>query len=359
MMRCDGWFPRRFFPLSGLLLTFGLLGLAPAARAGNFAAYPCSAPSNTPIRLADVNVPAGTAQGPIGSPVTVSISFDCSTAFSYVLNNGSNPVGESHPSATVQAGRLAALDPSNPPSSGGILFAISGVPGIALKLTATPNQASSVNGAWDVGTTTSASVPVTATFTAQWVKTGPVTAGTIGGVTLVQFTDYNAGFPSNANAPYFASLSLVAGTRVTVASCTVSAPPVVLPTVSTSALPNGATAGRTAFSISLSGCSSGITQATAYFEPGASIDSATGNLKNSSGTAGNVEVQLLNGAGGSATAFSAIDLRGSTSVAQNSGQFAVNGGGASMNYYAQYIATGAAAAAGSVNTSVTFTLNYP
>jgi major type 1 subunit fimbrin (pilin) len=358
MTRYGGWLPRGFSPLSGLLLAFGLFGWMPVAQAGVSTAYPCSAPANTSIQLADVSVSAGTALGPIGSAVTVNIPFNCSAAFSNYYNPGGvHKTDQTFSSVTVQAGMLAAFAPSNPPPGGGILFAITGVSGIALKLTATPNQASSVNGAWDVGTTTSASTPVAVTFTAQLVKTGTVTPGTINGITLAQFTDYNSG--NMSNAAYFASLSLLAGTKVSVPSCTVSVPPVFLPSVSTSALPSGQTAGTTAFSIALSGCSSGVTTAAAYFEPGATIDSATGNLKNSSGTAANVEVQLLNGAGSSsASAFSVINL-GNPAATQNSGQYPVSGGAATMNYYAQYIATGAAAGAGSVKTSVTFTLNYP
>jgi major type 1 subunit fimbrin (pilin) len=37
----------------------------------------------------------------------------------------------------------------------------------------------------------------------------------------------------------------------------------------------------------------------------------------------------------------------------------VTGGAATLNYYAQYIASGGAAAAGSVKTSVMFTIAYP
>lgn len=364
----NGWFLRGFHPLSGVLLLFGLLGWATGAQAGNFTAYPCSAPANTSIQLADVSVPAGAANGPVGSPFPASISFDCSAAFSMAYNNGGNAVSENHPSVTVQAGMLAALDPSGSPSGGGILFAVTGagVSGIALKLTASPNQASAANGGpngtagWEVGTATPASTLVTVNFTAQLMKTGPVTPGTINGVTLAQFTDYNAGY--TGVAPYFASLSIAAGTKVTVPSCSFSVLPsstIVLPTVSTNALPSGKTAGTTAFSIALSGCSTGVIKARANFGPGAAIDPSTGNLKNISGSAANVQLQLLNGAGSlDAPAGSAINL-GAPNGAQNSGQYGVASGAATMNYYARYIANGAAAGAGSVITSVDFTIDYP
>ena len=96
---------------------------------------------------------------------------------------------------------------------------------------------------------------------------------------------------------------------------------------------------------------------TTYFY-GGNVDTATGNLINK-GSAANVEVQLLNGPGGSAAALSTIDLAGAQATAQNSSVFNVSGGSATLNYYAQYIASGGAATAGSVSTSVTFTIAYP
>jgi major type 1 subunit fimbrin (pilin) len=130
--------------------------------------------------------------------------------------------------------------------------------------------------------------------------------------------------------------------------------PVTAQTLSTA----GSVAGRTPFSISITGCPASVSKVTTYFNSGATIDAATGNLLNG-GSATNVEVQLLNGAGGSATALSAINLTGVQASAQNSSQYAVAGGAATLNYYAQYIASGGAAAAGSVKTSVMFTIAYP
>lgn len=125
---------------------------------------------------------------------------------------------------------------------------------------------------------------------------------------------------------------------------------VSLPTVSTTSLnAAAAVAGRTPFSIVLSNCGSTLTKATTFFEPGPTVNT-DGNLKNSSGTATGVEVQLLN------SNFSTINLAGA-SGAQNVTQATLASGGATINYYAQYYAT-AAAAAGSVSTSVQFTMLY-
>lgn len=124
---------------------------------------------------------------------------------------------------------------------------------------------------------------------------------------------------------------------------------VALPTVSTTSLSAaGQTAGRTAFALNLTGCGS-LTKAQTFFEPGPTI-MADGNLKNASGTATGVEVQLLN------SDFSAINLAG-TSGSQSSQQINLASGAGNLNYYAQYFAT-AAAAAGTVSTTVQFTMQY-
>ncbi|MDI3262192.1 MAG: fimbrial protein [Fulvimonas sp.] len=125
---------------------------------------------------------------------------------------------------------------------------------------------------------------------------------------------------------------------------------VTLPTVSTTSLnAAAAVAGRTPFQIALSGCGS-LTKASAFFEPGPTIDANTGNLKNSSGTATNVQVQLLN------SDTSVINLAAAAG-SQNSQQVSLASGAGNLNYYAQYYAT-AAAGAGTVSTSVQFTMQY-
>ena len=124
---------------------------------------------------------------------------------------------------------------------------------------------------------------------------------------------------------------------------------VTLPTVSTTSLSAaGVTAGRTAFALNLTNCGS-LTKAQTFFEPGPTI-MADGNLKNASGTATGVEVQLLN------SDFSTINLAGTAST-QSSQQATLTSGAGSLNYYAQYFAT-AAAGAGTVSTSVQFTMLY-
>ncbi len=129
---------------------------------------------------------------------------------------------------------------------------------------------------------------------------------------------------------------------------------VTLPTVTTHALAAlNQTAGTKPFSIALTGCPTGPgnTTATAYFEPGPNVDTATGYLKNN-GAATNVQVQLLNGD------LDPIKLN-MPQASQNSKAVTLTSGAGTLNYYAQYIATAAAGAtAGSVATSVTYTMLY-
>jgi major type 1 subunit fimbrin (pilin) len=126
---------------------------------------------------------------------------------------------------------------------------------------------------------------------------------------------------------------------------------VTLPNVSTASLATpGATAGRTQFSIALANCA-GFTSGSVfpYFEPGPTIN-ATGRLANG-GTAGNLDVELLN------ASFGVMNLsQGSGS--QNATPVAVAGNAAVLTYYAQYRATGLVTA-GTVTTTVNYTIVYP
>jgi major type 1 subunit fimbrin (pilin) len=137
---------------------------------------------------------------------------------------------------------------------------------------------------------------------------------------------------------------------------------VVLPTVSNTAFTGaGSVAGSTGFNIVVSGCATSQTSATTYFENGAT-DSTDGNLKNAGGTATNVEVQLLNGSGGSLAAGSVIALNAPAATQNSSVYTLVTSGttkGVTLNYYAQYYATAATApTAGTVSTTVQYSMIY-
>lgn len=142
--------------------------------------------------------------------------------------------------------------------------------------------------------------------------------------------------------------------EVTDNTCVVTTPQgkdltVTLPTVSKLSLASpGATAGRTPFTLGLTGCQAG--NVGTYFEPGATVDFATG-LLNNAGSATNVKVQLL---GDNNEAIKVL------AGPQANSQFvtvANADGSADLNYYAEYYATGAATS-GNVTTSVKYTIIY-
>ena len=343
-----------------VLLAIVAIGWAPRSVATN-----CTASSATLSFPATVTIPTNAAVGSTLATGSANMSFSC-TGVSF-LNTP----------ATIQAGQyLATLDSTNNPAGPGITFA-TGVSGLAVLVKATPVQATSESGNVNDGPTSTAGyVPgsvscsglncsgtVTASYTATLIKTGPIAPGTIPRINLIPFWWY---IPGNTNG-YAVSMSLNAylilpSINLTAPSCTLTSGSqtiaVPLPGVPASSLSTaGQVGGRTAFRMDVTGCPSSVSSITTYFY-GGNIDTTTGNLVNK-GSATNVEVQLLNGPGGSAAPLSAINLAGAQATAQNSSVFTLNGGNATLNYYAQYIASGGAATAGSVSTSVTFTIAYP
>jgi len=125
---------------------------------------------------------------------------------------------------------------------------------------------------------------------------------------------------------------------------------VVLPTVSAVTLAPGQTAGRTPFTINLTNCAQG--KVATFFEPGDTVDYDSGRLNNATGSATNVQVQLL-GENNKVIPVLAGPQANSQEV-----NVATAGGSAALNYYAEYYAK-AQATAGSVATSVKYTIVYP
>ncbi|QXD01094.1 fimbrial protein [Klebsiella sp. PL-2018] len=131
---------------------------------------------------------------------------------------------------------------------------------------------------------------------------------------------------------------------------------VTLPTVSSTTLATpGATAGATPFTISLSNCSGeSLNTASTYFEPGAYVDSTTGRLNidsTAADAATGVQIQLLN------ANRKAIVAGTSITNGQNDIPVDISSKKGTLNYFAQYYATGASTA-GSVTTQVDFTMVY-
>ena len=126
---------------------------------------------------------------------------------------------------------------------------------------------------------------------------------------------------------------------------------VLLPTVSVATLAAaGKTAARTPFFIALNNCNPKTGYVRVMFEAGTSVDTVTGRLKPDAGGAANVQVGLAN------QDFSDVKI-GQAIAAQNSAPVALVDGKATLRYFAQYVATGAAGA-GPVNTRVTYVLTY-
>ncbi len=122
---------------------------------------------------------------------------------------------------------------------------------------------------------------------------------------------------------------------------------VVLPVVMTSTLNTvGAVAGATNFNVGLTGCDANTTSATMGFS-GGNINASTGNLDNAAPSGSNVQVQLLNGG-------TPVNTANNT----NAPVIAVASGSGSVTLKAQYVAASAAATAGLVSSTVSFTLTY-
>lgn len=129
------------------------------------------------------------------------------------------------------------------------------------------------------------------------------------------------------------------------ADFTVGMPAVAAPALTT----DGAVAGRTPFTIAVTGCSTKSGTVATWFEPGGNVDATTNRLKNTaSGGAANVQIGLQN------ADLSAI-IPGTSLPGTN---IDTTSGDASMSYFAQYVATGGAAGAGAVNSSITYLMSY-
>lgn len=114
----------------------------------------------------------------------------------------------------------------------------------------------------------------------------------------------------------------------------------------------GKTAGRTAFQIALTNCPAAANVHT-FYEPGPTTDAASGRLKNTAvaGAATNVQIQLLNADGVTPIKAGFADSQ------QDSHSVGLVGNAATLSYFAEYYATGAATA-GAVTSSVAYTIVY-
>ncbi|HEJ7919872.1 fimbrial protein [Serratia nevei] len=127
---------------------------------------------------------------------------------------------------------------------------------------------------------------------------------------------------------------------------------VVLPTISESQLSVMSwTAGNTAFELKLNNCQGALKTTAAFFEAGPGVDSS-GRLRNLSGTAKNVVLQLREGSGSRNPI-----VAGSSSQVTNATYYTITNGIAHLPYSVEYYAMGAATA-GSVVSNVVYSLQY-
>lgn len=126
---------------------------------------------------------------------------------------------------------------------------------------------------------------------------------------------------------------------------------VTLPTLAATSLASaGATAGDTPFQIKLASCPTSI-PVRALFSAG-SAGIATDRLNNS-GSATNVQVQLLN------ASSAPLALSQATAAAQGDVQVTTDAtGAATLGYTARYYANGGAAGAGSVTSNAVYTIVF-
>lgn len=134
---------------------------------------------------------------------------------------------------------------------------------------------------------------------------------------------------------------------------------VTLPTVQRGALDAANDrAGDTQFQVIIggsgqTGCANGTKLAYLKFEPtqsGGTVDATTGRLKNAAGTAAVVQVGLLN--------ESKADINLNTNANADTDGKAIAGNTATLTYWAQYFAPATGVTAGSVDTSVMYSVAY-
>jgi major type 1 subunit fimbrin (pilin) len=129
---------------------------------------------------------------------------------------------------------------------------------------------------------------------------------------------------------------------------------VTLPTVGINQLDAATkTAGQTGFLMALNNCAGTLKTASAFFEAGTSVDTVTGRLKNLTGTATGVSLQLLD----ASSASQAVILAGNQNQVTNTTYKDVSGGSATLPYAVRYYAE-AATKAGTVVSNVVYSIQY-
>jgi major type 1 subunit fimbrin (pilin) len=338
--------------LAGLLLAVGLLGWAPDSVAGNGngngTTQACTPlPTAASLPTFPAITAAQTAYGPVGSAVTTSITFDCTKNAIFAAQV-----------TQIAIYAVPAPDAQDDPTYG--LVIPTSLPNVWIQLQALPPAFPLTTGSNPLITVNRATQQdpgaqvVTVNFRAQLVLRGPVgSGGGFSGPIPLLSSFYNADAVSGqGKSTDYGRLDLGGGsTVVRSVACMTTGPAVLLPTVSRSTLGSaGATAGRTPFEVTVSGCPAGLAVEISLSGTPSSGGTPSTGIVQSTGSEANVAIQVLD-----ADTLAPVDISGtqpkSLGVAQ-SGVPLVS------RYYAQYYAT-APAAGGTVTAGITYTLTYP
>ncbi|MDR6477163.1 MULTISPECIES: fimbrial protein [Paraburkholderia] len=193
---------------------------------------------------------------------------------------------------------------------------------------------------------------------AAFVKTGPISGGTLAGQSVGQLTpgtwSYVTTPPTNVSVMYSQSDTAVFPTlNVVNASCTtpdVSIPLGTFPTTGFTAI--GRTTTTANFSISLNNCPAGMNSIKYRIDPTTTVLNSSQSVValDSTSSATGVGVQLLNSAGSAAFPLSSLQTF--------SGYSSSTGGSYTIPLAARYYQTSATVTPGPANTSMTVTMQY-
>lgn len=351
-----GFFFRSMPTLAGLLLAVGLLGWSPDSMAGNGGGtgngngttQECTPlPTAASLPAFPAVTAAHAAYGPVGSAVTTSITFDCTKNAIFAAQ-------------VTQIAIYAETAPGaqNDPTYG--LVIPTSLPNVWIQLQALPPAFPLTMGSNPLITVIKAtpenpgSQTVTVDFRAQLVLRGPVgNGGSFSGPIPLLADFYNADSVSGQGKSInYGRLDLGGGsTVVRSVACTTQSQPVSLPTVSRGSLGSaGATAGRTPFEVTISGCPEGLAVEISLSGTPTSGTTSSAGIVQSTGTEANVAVQVLD-----ADTLAPVDISGTQTKSLGIAQSGVP---LVSRYYAQYYAT-APAAGGTVTAGITYTLTYP
>lgn len=133
---------------------------------------------------------------------------------------------------------------------------------------------------------------------------------------------------------------------------------VTLPTVSVNQLvAAGDVTGRTSFNMNLSNCVVGTigghTKVATFFQPGTTVDLGTGRLKNTTGSATNASLQLLD----ASNSFAVINEGNTDQVTDTAYVTIASDGTALLPYAVEYYAEGTTTP-GTVTSSIVYNLMY-